>query len=450
LLRLHKTTYMKKIMLSLIAMIVCTIALAQNDYKKGPSFGVHFILNDFKTAADLRGSSLSKVIRDKQWSKISRMSPGMAISYLQGFSDHIDFAATLSGSFVNYPVPNKVSTGQDNLLLEAVATANIKLLPDNFWFNPFLTAGVGASKYKGYYSAILPVGVGIQIKLEQNTFILLNSQYRIPGTENAAYHFYHSLGFAQSFAKKKPAPVPEVIVPVVVDRDGDGVLDVDDKCPDVAGLANLQGCPDRDGDGIADGDDKCPDVAGIAKYQGCPIPDTDGDGINDEQDKCPTVKGLARYQGCPIPDTDGDGVNDEEDKCPTRSGPASNMGCPEIAKEVIEKVSMAAKNVFFATGSYKLLAKSFKSLNDVAEIMKADESLMLDIDGHTDEVGSDESNQTLSENRAGSVREYLISKAVAESRMISTGYGESKPVADNKTAAGRAKNRRTEMTVRNY
>src|SRR5690606_38019118 len=101
------------------------------------------------------------------------------------------------------------------------------------------------------------------------------------------------------------------------------------------------------------------------------------------------------------------GVNDEEDKCPTRPGPASNEGCPEIAKEVIEKVSFAAKNIFFSTGSYKLLAKSHKALNDVADLMKADPSLMLDIDGHTDAVGSDESNQVLSENRAGSVRDYI-------------------------------------------
>ena len=448
-LRLLKTTYMKKIMLSLAAIITCTLAIAQTDYKKSPTLGIHFVANDFKTPATLRNSSLATVIRNGDWKKINKMSTGLGISYMQGFSEHVDFAATLSGLFVDYPVPNRASNGNENLLLEAAATANVKLLTDQYWFNPFFTVGVGAAKYKGYYSAFVPAGVGIQVKVVSNTFLLLNSQYRIPVTENAAYHFYHSIGFAQSFAKKV-VPVAEVVVPVILDRDGDGIVDAEDKCPDVAGLANLQGCPDRDGDGIADGDDKCPDVAGIAKYQGCPIPDTDGDGINDEEDKCPTEKGLARYQGCPIPDTDGDGVNDEEDKCPTRSGPASNQGCPEIAKEVVEKVNMAAKNVFFATGSYKLLAKSFKSLNDVAAIMAADESLMLDIDGHTDEVGSNENNQTLSENRAASVREYLISKGVTDSRMKSTGYGEEKPIADNKTAAGRAKNRRTEMTVRNY
>ncbi|RZM17621.1 MAG: OmpA family protein, partial [Pedobacter sp.] len=252
------------------------------------------------------------------------------------------------------------------------------------------------------------------------------------------------------FGKTIPGTPPPPPIPVVTDRDGDGVADADDKCPDVAGSASLMGCPDRDGDGIADADDKCPDAAGTAKYQGCPIPDTDGDGINDEMDKCPTVAGTAKYEGCPIPDTDGDGVNDEMDKCPTRAGDAANQGCPVIAKEVIEKVNYAAKNVFFATGSYKLLAKSNQSLDAVAALLKADESLMIDIDGHTDAQGSDESNQVLSDNRAGAVKNYLVSKGIAETRLKSAGYGESKPVADNTTAAGRAKNRRTEMVVRNY
>jgi outer membrane protein OmpA-like peptidoglycan-associated protein/opacity protein-like surface antigen len=252
------------------------------------------------------------------------------------------------------------------------------------------------------------------------------------------------------FGKRIAGEPPPPPVPVVTDRDGDGVADADDKCPDVAGSAALQGCPDKDGDGIADADDKCPDVAGIAKYQGCPIPDSDNDGINDEQDKCPTVAGVAKYEGCPIPDTDGDGVNDEDDKCPSRPGPASNQGCPEIAKEVVEKVNYAAKNVFFATGSYQLLPKSFAALNAVVTLLKADETLMIDIDGHTDAQGSEESNQVLSDNRAGAVKNYLVSKGIDASRLKSAGYGELKPVADNTTAAGRAKNRRTEMTVRNY
>src|SRR5690606_19604354 len=135
---------------------------------------------------------------------------------------------------------------------------------------------------------------------------------------------------------------------------------------------------------------------------------------------------------------------------PSRPGPESNQGCPVIAKEVIDKINFAAKNVFFSTGSSKLMAKSHKSLDEVAKLMLADETLKMQIDGHTDSQGSDELNQNLSEKRAASVLDYLVSKGVDASRITSAGYGETKPVADNNTAAGRAKNRRTEMTVTNY
>ena len=440
---------MKKISLSLLFLSVFFAAFSQQDFKKAPGLGIHYFFNDYKTASDIRQLGLPTVFSNKDYFKFNKMQPGIALSYLQGFSNHIDFVGTLSSSIGKYPVPDKPMTSEASFLFEAAATANLKLLTDKYYVVPFLTAGVGAAKYKGYYSAFAPLGVGVQIKLVENSFIILNSQYRVPITDNSEYHLYHSIGFAKTFPRAK-VEVPVVVIPVVQDRDGDGVVDAEDRCPDVAGLASLQGCPDRDGDGIADIDDACPDVAGVAKYKGCPIPDTDGDGINDEMDKCPTVPGVARYGGCPIPDTDGDGVNDEMDKCPTRPGPASNQGCPEIAKEVIEKVSFAAKNIFFATGKYQLLAKSHKSLDGVVDLLKADESLMLDIDGHTDDVGSDESNQVLSDNRAGSVKEYFLSKGIDASRLKSQGFGETTPVADNKTAAGRAKNRRTEMTVRNY
>ena len=250
--------------------------------------------------------------------------------------------------------------------------------------------------------------------------------------------------------KLMAAPAPVMPVAVVLDRDGDGVLDVVDRCPDIAGPASLQGCPDRDGDGIADIDDKCPDLFGVARYQGCPIPDTDKDGINDELDKCPTVPGLARYQGCPIPDTDGDGVNDEEDKCINDKGPASNFGCPIISEEIIKRVKIAAQNIFFETAKSTLLAKSFPKLNDVVTILKENPSFKVQIDGHTDFVGKDEYNQTLSEQRAASVKAYFVSQGINENRLSSAGYGESRPVADNNTAAGKAKNRRVEMTLRNY
>ncbi len=444
---------MKKILLSLLSVSALLSSFGQNDYKKRPALGVHFIMNDFKTASTLRTTSLSNVLATKQWKKTQDMSVGMGFSYIQGLSNNIDFAATLSGSFLDYPVPNKPLAGTNNFLLEGVATANLKLLSDKYIVSPFLTAGIGGSKYKGYYGAIVPVGVGLQVNLFDEAYILVNSQYRIPITENAAYHLYHSFGIAGTIGKKKEVVLPAPALPVVEapkDRDGDGVIDAEDRCPDVAGLASLQGCPDKDGDGITDTDDQCPAVAGLVKYHGCPVPDTDKDGINDEQDKCIDVPGVARYQGCPVPDTDKDGVNDEEDKCPNEAGPATNYGCPVIAQTVIDKINYAAKNIFFATGSAKLLPKSFKSLNEVVKILGDDKTLKLDIDGHTDSQGKPEKNQTLSESRANAVKTYLVSKGVEESRMIAAGHGMDMPVADNKTAAGRAKNRRVELKARNY
>ncbi len=442
---------MKKYILSLFTLLVSILGFAQNNDWKLPSLGVHFILDDFNTAADIRANGLSDVLKYKRYTNIKRMNPGLGLSYIQGMSKKLDMSINLSGSFVDYEVPNSVNAyRKEQFFLEGAATANLKLLSDRYIINPFLTAGIGAHSYRKSFGAFLPLGVGMQIKIVPGVFAMANMQYRVPVTDKAVYHLYHSFGLVGAVKDRAPVVVAPPPPPPVTDRDLDGVLDADDICPDVAGIAALQGCPDRDGDGLADNDDKCPDVAGTAKYQGCPIPDTDGDGINDEMDKCPNEKGVARYQGCPIPDTDKDGVNDEEDKCPTRPGPVSNMGCPEIAKEVIEKINVAAKNIFFATGSAKLLPKSFKSLDEVVSFLKADESLMIAIDGHTDSTGKREKNITLSNDRAASVKAYLASKGITENRMTATGYGPDKPVATNKTAAGRGQNRRVEMTVRNY
>ncbi len=156
---------------------------------------------------------------------------------------------------------------------------------------------------------------------------------------------------------------------------------------------------------------------------------------------------LKKLNLTPPPDSDNDGINDEEDKCPQLAGTRENNGCPEIKQEVVKRVAFAAKRIYFATGSAKLLSKSFKSLNDVVTLLNEDDDLKLSIEGHTDNVGADDYNQTLSENRAQSVKDYLVGKGVTESRLLSAGFGETTPIADNKTAAGKAKNRRVVMTV---
>lgn len=447
---------MKKIAFLVAATLIAVTTFAQTSAKKLPSLAIHYAFTDYKSGFDVRNSSLVTVLNNGNLYKARRMDPGLAISYMEGFTPHIDFAGTLTGTFLSHPTTGGFTntSGTDALLLEFAATANFKLLTDNYFLTPYITLGVGASKWSSYYAAFIPIGLGLQSNLGGNTFVFANTQYRVAATENASYHFYHSIGVGSAILKaKEVAAAPAVvlpIVPVVIDTDGDGVADADDKCPSVAGLASLNGCPDKDSDGIADADDKCPNEAGLAKYGGCPIPDTDGDGVNDEEDKCPSEKGFARYQGCPIPDTDGDAVNDEEDKCVNVKGIAANQGCPEISKAVIDKINYAAKNVFFASGSAKLLPKSYTSLNEVVKLLKSDESLLIDVDGHTDASGKEDKNQILSEDRAKAVKDYLVSKGIAESRLASAGFGSTKPVADNKTAAGKAKNRRTELGVRNF
>ena len=443
---------MKKLFLTAL-ILPCLLTYGQQEaLRNKQSLGVSFFLSDFKTASNIRTNGLVSVLKDKTFFKPSTMNPGLAIDYLAGISKHVDFMATFGGSFVDYPIPNMPAFNANNLLLEATANVNLKLLTDHYWVVPFVDFGVGASKYKKYGGAFVPMGLGLQINFFDEAYVLINSQYRVRVTENTNYHFYHSVGVVGNIANKKVVEPKEVEVPavVIVDRDNDGIADSVDACPDQAGLAALQGCPDRDGDGIADKDDRCPEVAGLAKYNGCPIPDTDKDGINDEDDKCPDVAGVARYQGCPVPDTDKDGVNDEDDKCPNEAGPASNFGCPVIDVVVVEKVNKAAQSIYFASGSAKLLAKSFPSLKDVAQILKDNPSYKIDVDGYTDNTGSTDKNQVLSENRANSVKQYLTTNGVDESRIVATGHGENDAIADNKTATGRAKNRRVEMKLRNY
>jgi outer membrane protein OmpA-like peptidoglycan-associated protein len=243
---------------------------------------------------------------------------------------------------------------------------------------------------------------------------------------------------------KKPVPVvaaPVVpVAPVVTDRDGDGVPDADDKCPDVAGLAKYGGCPipDTDKDGINDENDKCPTVPGLAQFQGCP--DRDGDGIQDSEDRCPDVSGLARYQGCPIPDGDNDGVNDEEDKCPTIPGVAENGGCPRI--------DFNASAVQFLTGSATLTTGAKAELNKAVNILNETyPNIKVSIEGHTDNTGDPGKNQVLSEKRAAAVKTYLVGKKVAADRLTTAGYGQDNPIADNATKEGKAKNRRVEFKV---
>lgn len=175
------------------------------------------------------------------------------------------------------------------------------------------------------------------------------------------------------------------------------------------------------------------------------VVDMDGDGVLDVNDFCPTMKGSASANGCP--DGDNDGVYDFVDKCPKAAGSAADGGCPVIKNDVKTLMTKAMKGVQFDTGKATIIKKSLPILDEVAKAMMSNPAYNLSINGHTDNVGESAKNLQLSEDRAKAVKAYLMGKGVAESRMKSVGYGDTKPVASNATAKGKALNRRVEFII---
>ncbi len=217
---------------------------------------------------------------------------------------------------------------------------------------------------------------------------------------------------------------------------------------------------DTDGDGYPDSVDNCPTIKEDGKppnpTDGCPAPkDRDNDGIPDSEDKCPDdpedKDGIEDQDGCPEVDADNDKVPDVEDKCPTEPGPRSKIaeknGCPSLTKVTSEGTVALLEPIQFETGRATIKPVSYPILDEVVTLMDARPELRIAVHGHTDSVGGREMNLKLSKDRAASVRKYLTSKGIKDSRLESEGFGPDKPIAPNNTAEGRAKNRRVEFKI---
>jgi len=272
-------------------------------------------------------------------------------------------------------------------------------------------------------------------------------------------------------SKAAPAVTPAPAAPI--DSDGDGLPDAQDQCPaqpeDKDGFQDEDGCPDPDNDqdGIPDVKDQCPlqpeTVNGFQDQDGCPDEepnkDSDGDGIPDKKDKCPLQAedkdGFQDEDGCPDPDNDQDGIPDVKDQCPnepeTINGVKDDDGCPDEGKSKVRLESnriVILDKVYFATAKDVILPKSFNLLQQVASVLKNNPQIeKLRVEGHTDDQGNDASNLKLSQRRSITVRNFLIREGVAVERLEAEGYGETKPVDTNKTAAGRENNRRVEFNI---
>ena len=261
-----------------------------------------------------------------------------------------------------------------------------------------------------------------------------------------------------------PAPVaPPVERPAVpIDTDGDGLVDPDDRCPtepeDFDHLEDTDGCPedqDTDGDGHTDSRDVCPadpeDVDGFEDTDGCPEPDNDADGVLDAADRCANdaedPDGFEDADGCPDRDNDTDATADVDDHCPNEAGPADNQGCPRVYRnvEVTDTHIRITQTIHFEHNRATIRSVSFPILDVVAQVLRDFPNIRIEVQGHTDDSGNDDYNMRLSDQRAHAVRDYLISKGIAEARLSAVGLGETRPIAPNNNGRNRALNRRVEF-----
>lgn len=195
---------MLKLILSWIVLCVSyfNVAAQQKSYKQPVTLGIHFLFNDFVTATAIRQTSLSSVLKNKQFGKIRDMSQGLALSFGKGVSETFDFYSTIAGSFLAYPMRDQPESGSEFLLLEADASIRGKMLPDKYWLIPYVQVGAGVSKFKGYWGAFIPVGVGVQVNFFGEAYLQVNSQYRVAVTESANYHFVHSIGLVGNIGRR--------------------------------------------------------------------------------------------------------------------------------------------------------------------------------------------------------------------------------------------------------
>jgi outer membrane protein OmpA-like peptidoglycan-associated protein len=237
----------------------------------------------------------------------------------------------------------------------------------------------------------------------------------------------------------------------LTDSDGDGVINaIDEELETSLGEAvNAKGVSlkniDSDGDGVYDLSDFCLNEVGKIETNGCP--DTDGDLVADKDDDCPSVAGLSENRGCPLTDSDGDGILDKEDECPMTAGTIENKGCPELEEEESKVLSTAFNNLEFESSKGIILETSKLALDELAQLLSERQTWKLDISGHTDNVGDDNTNMLLSKKRAEALKNYLVSKGISADRLRVFYFGETKPVAENNSEEGRKKNRRVEMKI---
>lgn len=504
--------------------LLCSLVLnlsAQDELEKKPSTLVfHFFYNDFKTAQQIRTSSLKNVLDNHLWSKFGEMQMGLGFNYLKGITPKIDIVATLDGSSTDYLYKDGTNHGSSAFLLDANVGVNLKLLTDRHKVVPYLSAGLGASLYNGKSGFYIPVGAGFQFNLFKEAFVFTNIQYRHALTSAVNNHFQYSIGIGTSLGKKKLKSVKAeepVIVPVpvkkeIIDLTKDFVIVVKDEVtgqplPYVEVVVNgpegkrVSGTTDADGrvtfNALTPADYT---VSGLLNNINTSVQHIKKDNFetNNKQlnitithnDPRFTLSGIVVNKTKNIPEGGAEinVANETKSSIVTQQSHAGDgifraqleagsdftiVGKKASYISNIEKIttkglnrsatlyvklelgieeakvgqSIVLNNIYFEVGKANLNTAVSSDLDKLIRFLKDNPSARLEIQGHTDNVGSLGMNNKLSQSRANSVVDYLTKNGIERSQLIAKGYGPSLPVADNSTAEGRANNRRVVMKV---
>ncbi|WP_281847102.1 OmpA family protein [Olleya namhaensis] len=349
---------------------------------------------------------------------------GFKIGLARHLKGRLSFESTISLSGIKQNYVN-IDENFSLIALDGLFKYN---LANSFVLTPYLVLGGGYTWLDTVGAGTLNAGVGINVWLTYNFGLTGQSIYKHAFEDYGLQHYQHSVGIIFKFGGS--------------DNDNDGIVNKEDECPNIFGLAGFNGCPDTDKDGIPDKEDNCPDTPGT--LNGCP--DSDKDGVPDLYDNCPNLAGEKSNRGCPIPDTDKDGIIDTLDKCPKTKGSKNNNGCPEEKPEQTKAViSKKPVLIYFELSKAEIDAKSQKILDNIAKFIKQSDIKSYEISGHTDNTSSKQTNLKLSLERANAVRAYLVAKGVAETKLKTAGFGEEFPIDKTNSKAGKQKNRRVEI-----
>ena len=387
---------------------------------------------------------------------------GFGFPYI-GVSRHIKGGLSIGAQYnIGESKVNNIT--KDHVSIDGFLKYNLS----NKKFIPFIIGGYGLSNFEndseadGYFPSrsagrTIFGGIGFDIFFTEKISLKLLSSYRSSSENGSFNHIQNVAALTFNFGGRdsdkdgitdKKDKCPEIPglkeFEGCPDTDGDSVPDNKDGCPEDFGLVELNGCPDYDNDGIIDKNDSCPNESGLEEFNGCP--DSDEDGVIDGEDKCPDISGDPENEGCPWPDTDGDSISDNIDSCPDQPGTIENSGCPELSSEIVITINELSTQINFAAASFRIQGKSVKeALIEIKILLDDNPDGNLVIEGHTSSDGDEEDNLKLSKNRADAVRNYLISVGVNPERLKTEGYGEERPLSDNDTMEGRLSNRRVQF-----